>query len=101
MDPRTKMADRRRYEKRGVAVKASAEGRPLSESATARLHKQVLKKYGEGWEVDAVYPGSIFIPHSLPKPGKATLSCLNDEGSSVTNEEHIHFMAKQYSAIET
>ena len=60
MDHRTKMADRRRYEKRGVAVKASAEGRPLSESATARLHKQVLKKYGEGWEVDAVYPGSIF-----------------------------------------
>jgi len=32
MDHRTKMVDRRRYEKRGVAVKASAEGRPLSES---------------------------------------------------------------------
>ncbi len=60
MDHRTKMADRRRYEKRGVAVKASAEGHQLSKWATARLHKQVLKKYGEGWEVDAVYPGSIF-----------------------------------------
>ena len=59
MNRQKKMTDRRRYEKRGVAVKTGVEGRPLSESATARLHKQVLRKYGEGWEVEAVYPGSL------------------------------------------
>ncbi|MDT7042193.1 hypothetical protein [Candidatus Nitronereus thalassa] len=52
-------SDRRHYEKRGVAVPAEIQGRGPGDSALATLHKQLVKRYGEGWEVDSVYPGAI------------------------------------------
>ena len=51
--------DRRRYEKRGIAVPAEAQGRAPGESDLSTLQKQLVKRYGEGWEVDRVYPGTI------------------------------------------
>lgn len=51
--------DRRRYEKRGVAVPTGIQGRGPCESTLSTLHKQLVKRYGEGWEIDKVYPGTI------------------------------------------
>jgi len=59
MEPLKKPIDRRGYEKRGVAVPAGIQGRGPSESTLSTLHTQLVKQYGEGWEVDTVYPGSI------------------------------------------
>lgn len=59
MEHHQKLIDRRQYEKRGVAVPAGIQGRGPCESTLSTLHKQMVKQYGEGWEVDTVYPGSI------------------------------------------
>ena len=60
MEQTQKMIDRRRYEKRGVAVPAEVQGRGPSESTLSTLQTQLVKRYGEGWEIDTVYPGTIF-----------------------------------------
>ena len=59
MEHPQKSADRRQYEKRGVAIPAKIQGRGPNESTLTTLHKQLVKRYGEGWEVEMVYPGSI------------------------------------------
>jgi hypothetical protein len=51
--------DRPQYEKRGIAMPTEIQGRGPCESTLATLHKQLVKRYGEGWEVDSVYPGAI------------------------------------------
>ncbi len=35
------------------------QGRGPCESTLSTLHKQLVKRYGEGWEVDTIYPGTI------------------------------------------
>lgn len=59
MEQPRKPIDRRRYEKRGMAVPAESQGRGPSESTLVTLQKQFVKRYGEGWEMDTVYPGAI------------------------------------------
>ena len=59
MDVQTDFTDQRRYEKRAVAVKKIPIGRPLSGSMTTRLQHHLIKKYGEGWELDSIHGGSI------------------------------------------
>lgn len=54
-----KLIDRRQYEKRGVAVPAEIQGRGPCELILSTLQKQLVKRYGEGWEIDKVYPGTI------------------------------------------
>lgn len=67
MEHQQKPIDHRQYEKRGVAVPAGIQGRGPSESTLSTLHKQLVKQYGEGWEVDTVYPGSICETPKSPK----------------------------------
>jgi len=59
MEQPQKRIDRRGYEKRGMAVPAESQGRGLSKSTLSTLQKQLVKRYGEGWEMDTVYPGTI------------------------------------------
>lgn len=59
MEQTGKLVDRRRYEKRGIAVPAEIQGRGPCDSTLSTLQKQLVKRYGEGWEVDMVYPGTI------------------------------------------
>ena len=59
MEQPQKTMDGRKYEKRGMAVPAEIQGRGPSESTLSTLHKQLVKRYGEGWEMDTVYPGTI------------------------------------------
>jgi len=59
MEQPRRQIDRRRYEKRGMAVPAEIQGRGPSESTLSVLHRQLVKRYGEGWEVDTIYPGTI------------------------------------------
>ncbi len=67
MEHPQKPTDRRRYEKRGVAVPAGIQGRGPSEYTLSTLHKQMVKRYGEGWEIDTVYPGSICETSKSPQ----------------------------------
>lgn len=59
MSRTTEFPDRRRYEKRGIAIKAESMGRAPSEKMLETIHKQVSQKYGEGWKLDSVFPGGI------------------------------------------
>lgn len=54
-----KAPDRRQYEERGIAIPAVMQGRTPAEATLSDLQKQLVKRYGEGWEVDRIYPGSI------------------------------------------
>lgn len=53
------LQDRRRYEKRGIAIKAQAIGRKPTEQMLETIQNQFSQKYGEGWTLDSVYPGAI------------------------------------------
>ena len=53
------LLDRRRYEIRGIVIKAQAIGRELSEETLEIIRYQHSQKYGEGWELDSVHPGAI------------------------------------------
>jgi len=59
MDDSRETPDRRGYETRGVAVPAGFQGRGPCELTLSTVRKQLVKRYGEGWEVDTVYPGTI------------------------------------------
>lgn len=59
MSRATELPDRRRYEKRGIALKAQNIGREPSEKMLEKIHNQFSQKYGEGWKLDSVYPGAI------------------------------------------
>ena len=67
MKKQEELFDRRRYEKRGVAIKTQALGRPPSEEMLEAIHSQFSQKYGEGWKIDSVYPGSIFVDSQIPE----------------------------------
>lgn len=59
MDLLMKSIDRRHYETRGVVIKEPAVGRGISDELRHQLQRQFIKKYGEGWELDSIHPGSI------------------------------------------
>ena len=63
MNQETNVSDRRRYEKRGIAIKAQAMNREPSEEMLESLRLDFSQKYGEGWKVDSVYPGAI-VPNA-------------------------------------
>jgi len=59
MEQAEKRIERRRYEMRGIAVPAESQGRGPGKAALSKLQKHLIKRYGEGWEVDKIYPGEI------------------------------------------
>ncbi|MEC4672592.1 MAG: hypothetical protein VST68_00250 [Nitrospirota bacterium] len=59
MNKTAELLDRRRYEKRGIAIKAQCIGRAPSEKMLETIQNQFSQKYGEGWKLDSVYPGAI------------------------------------------
>jgi len=59
MDNPAEVQDRRRYEKRGIAIKAQAMNREPTDQLIESLRHEISQKYGEGWKLDSVYPGTI------------------------------------------
>ena len=61
MKKQNELIDRRRYEKRGIAIKTQNLGKPLSEEILKTIKGQFSQKNGEGWKIDSHYPGAILV----------------------------------------
>ena len=59
MNQLEKLIDRRGYERRAVTIQNEGNSRAPSESVKMQVQDQLIKKYGEGWELESVCPGCV------------------------------------------